>query len=383
LSLQQLTMGVEEEFFLVSADGRLAESSPEFADTPTTHGGFSAELRQCQVEAVTGVCRTTEQLLGQLTGLRRELAGLVGKHGLRLLASGSPVLRELEPAEITPTPRYLRIAEQFGDMVRSVPTCGCHVHVGIPDRETGVRVINQLRPWLPVLLAVSANSPFNGADTGYASWRYQEWSRWPSAGPPPLVSGADEYESIVDDMLRCGAVIDTAMVYWDIRLSQSHPTVEFRISDVAARPEHAALIATLIRGLVADALDATTPPSDQPQAVLRANIWRASRDGLNARTLHPVTGELTPIDSQLVDLVERLRPALGVDHDFVAAGLARLRALGDGAARQRATYRRRHALTDVVDDLTVHPHEHADRGLHHRLRSAQVIPEMPVIPRAS
>jgi glutamate---cysteine ligase / carboxylate-amine ligase len=142
------------------------------------------------------------------------------------------------------------------------------------------------------------------------------------------------------------------MIYWDIRPSERHPTIEFRISDVAVTPEHAALLATLVRGLVAHALDTTAPPSQLPQAILRANLWRASREGLSGSALHPVTGELTPVQSQVDDLVDLLTPVLGEDLEFVKAGIADLRENGTGAARQRAAFQRRGELRDVVDTLT-------------------------------
>jgi carboxylate-amine ligase len=347
-------MGVEEEFLLVREDGRLSGFGPEVVDaTAEGHGEVEQELKRCQVEGVSDICRTPDQVLEQLNGLRGELAASAAKRGLRLLPSGCPVLPETEEQEITPSPRYLRMAEWFGATARSLATCGCHVHVGIPDRETGVAVSNRVRPWLPVLLALTVNSPFNGSDTGYASWRYQEWSRWPSAGPPPVFSGLDEYEATVDTMLRAGALMDRAMIYWDVRLSERHPTLEFRIADVAAVPEDAALLAALIRGLVARALDDAGPAPELPQAVLRANLWRASREGVTGSTLHPVTGELVPVQSQVDDLVEHLSPLLGGDLEFVKAGIGRLRERGTGAARQRAAFARRGELADVVDALAV------------------------------
>lgn len=349
---RELTLGVEEEFLLVRRDGRLSRHGPEIAEAVTeTEGDLEAELKRCQVEAVTGICRTPDDIETQLTALRAELAKAAGERGLRLLPSASPIMPETEPQEITAKPRYLRMAEWFGATARSMATCGCHVHVSIPDRQTGVRVSNQVRPWLPLLLALTANSPFDGMDTGYASWRYQEWSRWPSSGPPPLFAGLDEYESIVDSMLRCGALMDRAMIYWDIRLSEKQPTLEFRIADVAADPADATLLAVLIRGLVARALDTVTPPKQLPQTVLRANLWRASREGITGTALHPVTGEMTPLQSQLDDLVELLAPVLDADLEFVKAGVARLRERGTGAARQRAAYRRRGELIDVVDAM--------------------------------
>jgi glutamate---cysteine ligase / carboxylate-amine ligase len=349
-----LTVGVEEEFLLVDEDGQLSGRGPEVvgaADDP--RGELEPELTMCQVEAVGDVCHTPAGVLSQLTTLRAELSGVARQRGLRLLPSGAPVLPEKLRPEITPKPRYLRMAEHFGATARAGITCGCHVHVGMADREQGVRVSNRVRSWLPALLAVTANSPFDGLDTGYASWRYQNWSRWPSAGPPPEFASLDEYESIVDGLLRSGAILDRAMVYWDIRLSEHHPTLEFRVSDVAATAGDAVLLATLVRGLVAFALDGGDTGPRMPQSVLRANLWRAAHDGLSGACLHPVTGELAPIHDQLSDLLAMTRTALGDDVELASAGLAKLREEGGGADRQRRAYDRRQNLTDVVDDLAL------------------------------
>ena len=352
----ELTMGVEEEFLLVDGDGRLSREGPDVAKEADEHGDgeLEAELKRCQVEAVSPICRTPDEVVGHLSGLRNELARTAAKHGLRLLPSACPIVPEAGLPEITPNPRYLRMARRFGATTRSVATCGCHVHVGIPDRATGIEISNRVRPWLPLLLAVTANSPFDGTDTGYESWRYQEWSRWPSAGPPPLFDSLDHYESIVDAMLRSGALLDRGMIYWDIRLSDRHPTLEFRVSDVAVVPEHAALLATLIRGLAATAMDQLdTPPTEMPLPVLRANLWRASRVGLDGDGPHPVHGEPMPMQSQLDDLVELLTPVLGEDLEFVKAGVANLREHGTGAARQRRAFQQRNVFTDVVDAVVV------------------------------
>lgn len=338
----------------MDADGQLAAQGPEVADAANDpQGELEPELALCQVEAVTAICHTPAGVLSQLTTLRAELADVARRRGLRLLPSGAPVLPEKDRPEITPKPRYLRMAEHFGATARAGTTCGCHVHVGMADRELGVRVLNQARSWLPALLAVTANSPFDGMNTGYASWRYQNWSRWPSAGPPPVFASLDEYESIVDAMLSSGAILDKAMVYWDIRLSEHQPTLEFRVSDVAATAGDATLLATLVRGLVAHILDGGDPGPRVPHSVLRANLWRASHDGLSGSCLHPVTGQLTPILDQLCDLLVMTRTALGEDLEFADAGLAKLREQGGGADRQRRAYARRHDLVDVVDDLAL------------------------------
>ncbi|TVT17669.1 YbdK family carboxylate-amine ligase, partial [Amycolatopsis rhizosphaerae] len=251
-----------------------------------------------------------------------------------------------------------RMARSFGALAHTGTTCGCHVHVAIPDRETGVRVANHARPWLPVLLALTANSPFHdGEDTGYASWRHILWSRWPSSGPPPVFASADHYESLVEALLHAGALLDRGMVYWDIRLSEKQPTLEFRVSDVAATPGEATLLGLLARGLAGLALDDLgAPPPAVPQEVLRGNLWRAARDGIPGCCLHPLTGELVPVLAQLDELVDRVAPVLretAGDLEFAREELARLRETGGGANRQRAAYARRGRFADIVDLLSV------------------------------
>ena len=356
---EELTFGVEEEFFLVDADGQLVPSGPEVVRGTDEHGGeLQQELISSQVETATVVCRTAEELLGNLTKLRDDLAGSAHERGLRLLPSGTPLLPETSH-QITRKPRYRRMADQFGAIARSSATCGCHVHIGVADRETAVRVSNHTRAWLPVLLALTANSPFDGgAVTGYRSWRHVLWSRWPSAGPPPMFVSLEHYENSVAAMLRSGAMMDRAMLYWDVRLSEKQPTLEFRICDVAASAAEATLAAVLIRGLVTLALrdiEADRTPVSTPDEVLRANLWRTARDGLSGSCLHPESGELVPIWAVVDELAANLRSTLTAtgDLEFASEQLARLRSTGGGADRQLAAYRRRNRLTDVLDEQCV------------------------------
>ncbi|MFI6030186.1 glutamate--cysteine ligase [Amycolatopsis magusensis] len=356
---EELTFGVEEEFFLVDASGQLVPRGPELVFGTEERGGeLQQELIRSQVETATDVCRTAEEVLGHLTRMRADLAASAAERGLRLLPSGTPLLPE-SSHEITQKERYREMADRFGAIARSSATCGCHVHVEVADRETAVRVSNHTRAWLPVLLALTANSPFSGgAVTGYRSWRHVLWSRWPSAGPPPMFVSLEHYENSVAAMLRSGAMMDRAMLYWDVRLSDNQPTLEFRICDVAATPEEATLAAVLIRGLVnvalRDVADARTPVI-VPDEVLRANLWRAARDGLGGSCLHPESGELVPVWAVLDELMVGLRDALRTtgDLEFAEGMLARLRSTGGGGDRQLAAYRTRNRVTDVVDELCV------------------------------
>ncbi len=349
------TFGIEEEFFVVDSGGRLAARGADILDVAEHGPGeLQQELTRTQAETATGICRTHDDALEQLRSMRAELAGSAGQRGYRLLPSGCPPLPEDNLPTITPSPRYERMATHFGATARTSLTCGCHVHVGVADRETGIEVLAKVRPWLPVLLTVTANSAIaDGYDTGYSSWRYQQWCRWPSAGPPPRFASLAEYEGIVDAWMRAGAILDRGMVYWDVRLSEKQPTIEFRMGDVAATPEEAVLLAVLVRGLVSVALADETPPPHLSNEVLRANLWRASRAGLSGRCPDPWTGDLAPAPQLLQDLIELTRPALAEAGDlkFACDGLARLVADGSGADRQRRRFTERERAEDVVDLL--------------------------------
>ncbi|GHF33645.1 carboxylate-amine ligase [Amycolatopsis bartoniae] len=353
-----LTLGVEEEFLLVDRDAHLASDGPAVTDDVSDPPGqVEHELRPCQVESATEVQTTVTGVVDGLRGLRDELAREAGKRELRLLPAGVAPLAEDRTLSFTPNARYHRMGGEFGAIARNALTCACHVHVSIPDRASGLAVSNGVRPWLPLLLALTANSPFaESEDTGYASWRHVMWGRWPSAGPPPHFESEDHYESLVDSMLRTGALLDRGMVYWDIRLSEHQPTVEIRISDVAATVEEAALLAGLVRGLAARALDEAGAPDGKagpPPELLRTMLWRGARDGLAGQAVDPEDGDLVPAWHLLDRLVERVRPQLreAGDEDFVRDTLDRLRRTGGGAQRQRAVYARRRELADVVDEL--------------------------------
>ncbi|EWM10728.1 glutamate--cysteine ligase [Kutzneria sp. 744] len=344
------TLGVEEEFLLVDGSGRLAAAGPEISEqVEDLDGQVEHELRRCQVESATAVCDTIEEVVEGLHALRDRLAAKAAEQGLRLLPSGTALMADDRPPRFTPDVRYHRMAREFGGIAQASLTCACHVHVSIPDAATGLRISNHIRPWLPVLLALTANSPFhNGDDTAYASWRHVLWTRWPSAGAPPHFDSVDAYESTVEALTTVGAAMDRGMLYWDIRLSAHQPTVEVRIADVLPTPTEAALLAAIVRGLAAQALDADPVAKPAPE-VLRAWLWRSARDGLTGRCVHPCTGDLVPAWQAVNDLVASLE--LGDDAEFVEQALAGVRASGNGAQRQRAAHDKSEQMTDVIDAL--------------------------------
>jgi carboxylate-amine ligase len=250
--------------------------------------------------------------------------------------------------------RYRRMAEDFGLTAQEQLTCGCHVHVEIASGDEGVAVLDRAAPWLAILLALSANSPFwQGVDSCYASFRYQAWGRWPSAGAAGPFRTEWSYRQTVQQMLRTGTLLDAGMIYFDARLSERYPTVEIRIADVCLRADDAVLVAALARALAETEARAAREGKPAPRTrieLVRLAAWRASRSGLDDVLVSPATGLPEPAADVADMLFGHCREALddAGDTDAVTELLAALLARGNGAAAQRAAYRRSGGLPAVI-----------------------------------
>ena len=337
-----MTVGVEEEFVLVDPlSGATSTAAPRVLELLADEPGVMAEFLRFQLETVTGICHSLAEVREDLTRLRRRVAWAARRTGCAALATA------VAPFEITPLvtadPRYRALAARFPGLVGDAGTCACHVHVGVPSRAAGVRVLAWLRPWLGTLLAISANSPYTGgADSGRASARYPLWSRWPTARPPSAWGGVAEYDAAVGEAIRSGAALDARSVYFYARLSSRHPTVEVRIADVCLDVDDAVLLAGLVRALVVTALAEDrrgVEPPRVPDAVVEGSLHAASRHGLG------VPGA--------ADLLTHLRPALRAtgDLDEVMAGWHALEARGGGADRQRALRAASASPSEFVESL--------------------------------
>ncbi|MFE4499658.1 glutamate--cysteine ligase [Rhodococcus sp. NPDC056743] len=349
------TLGVEEEFLLCDP----VTKQPKFLNTEVAAAGrdlgvdLQLELTRCQVETATSVGNHIRDLQDQLRERRIAAADAAAHAGCQLLAVGTPFY-DPPPHETTHTSRYQRMAGAFGALTAGV-MCGCHVHVGVEDRKQAVRIINRLRPWLPTLLALTANSPISaGVDTGYASWRYILYGRWPSCGPPPYFESVNHYDTAIATMLEAGVILDPHMVYWDVRVSDHLPTVEIRISDVPATVDETITYATLVHALVVTvmkeiAAGCTAPIIDQE--VLRAACWRAARDGLAGRALDMDSVRLVPTPQLVRRLVDYIAPMLAEfgELERVIASLEKVFDQGNGAMVQRRTLAQS-GITDVIDE---------------------------------
>ncbi|MFJ5546534.1 glutamate--cysteine ligase [Streptomyces sp. NPDC093225] len=357
------TMGVEEEFFLV--DPRTRAPVPRAPDViralePTLGEQVQAEFYRCQLELCTTPTASRTDLRDQLTALRAAGVDAARAAGCRLVASGTAVVPPTAPVPVTDTPRYRRMARRFRRLVdgRLGIVCGCHVHVGTADRAQALALANLLRPELPALQALLSNSPYDaGRESGIAGRRSVVFGRWPTVGPPPLLD-VGAYEHTAAALVASGTVMDRRMIYWFARPSEHVPTLEVRVADANADVDMTVLLALLVRGLCLTALLDGTEAAAQPpvteERLLRAHRY-AARYGLRGEALDPHTGARMPAAERVADLFRRAAPGLVAAGDLDEAGRLLDRALdrGDGAARQRAVYRCRHRLREVVDALVV------------------------------
>jgi carboxylate-amine ligase len=356
-----LTLGVEEEFVLLdAASGQAALVAPQLLEL-LGEPWAKQELMRFQFETTTKVCTRLDEVRGDLTSHRQAAASAAQELGCRLVASGTLPYAAPGLPGLTGTPRYRQLASRFGPLVAEAGTCACHVHVGLRSRDLAVQVLPRLRAWLAPLLAISVNSPIaHGRDTGWHSWRYRLWSRWPTAHPPGSWPDAAGYDASVARLIRNGAALDAPSVYFHARLSPRYPTVEVRIADVCLDVNDAVLLAGLVRALVATAIaEARRGLPVQSLATRRvvAALRAAAHHGLGGPGID-VLADQALIQRHLVGrLVDRVQQALEVsgDADQVQALLHRLDRHGTGAARQRALWaqaRSPHEFTQALARVT-------------------------------
>jgi carboxylate-amine ligase len=274
------------------------------------------EFYATQIEINSRPHTSAGSLREDLVQARQIVAAAAGSAGAMLVASGTSALTG-SPLPMTECDRYAAMSLAFPDAVRQTSSefCGCHVHLGTVTRPEALALSNGLRPWLPVLQALAANSPYCAAgDSGCASSRYFQQRRWPTVGPaPPLVNNA-EYEQVVRQLLRDRRILDRGMVYWYARPSEHLPTLEVRIADVNADVDVTGLIAMLLRGLSTMILARLDAGFADPRPVSRRRLVQAhhsaARHGLAGWTVDPVEGGSSPVSAQLSHLLEFARPAL-------------------------------------------------------------------------
>jgi carboxylate-amine ligase len=327
-----LTLGMEEELLLVDPDSyelaHVAErvlAAAELPEALAAHEAFAAE-----VELRTSVSRDVHEAARALDAGRAAMRGA----GATLLAAGLHPAARWGDVRMTDKARYRELDQTMRSLIKRTPECALHVHVGAPDAEAAIKMLNGLRPHLPLLQGLSANSPYwFGEDSGLASARFSLVRSYPRRGVPRFFNDWAEYAETVRATGEAGEFDDYTFIWWDVRAHPRHGTVEIREMDVQASLEDAAALAALIQALAKQALE-SGPARDIPAEAIGESSFRASRDGLDAAILHD--GRLRPLREAARETVASVAGhARELGADDALAGVERILSDGNGATRQR------------------------------------------------
>jgi carboxylate-amine ligase len=330
---EPFTLGVEEELFLVDRDdGRLRNVGAEIIEQLGTpeRGAIKNELHLSQIELITGICSTVGEAIDELEGLREVVLGT----GVGLIACGTHPTAVEGDSITTKQPRYESIQRLLGDAA-ATPVCAMHIHVGMPDAQTAIRVFNALRRHLPLLEALGANSPFrHGRDTGLASARELTLRSWPRAGTPRAMADFEDFVQSTSRLTRAADVPDYTYHWWKLRPHPRLGTVEIRALDTQLSARHSGALVALVHALARHHAEAA-PPGELPGEILDEASFRAARAGVRA-TLPDAEGRLRPVTEVLEETVALVQPAAcEVGCAAQLGDLAGLVADGGGAGVQR------------------------------------------------
>lgn len=360
------TVGVELELHLIDAGtGDLISAAPKLLDVLSAghngeHPKAKHELFQSTIEIITGVCDTAEQAHTDLHATLDEVRSAADARGIALISSGTHPFGQAASQLISPPPRYHELIEAMQWPARRLLICGMHVHVGVRSGERAIAVINELTRTLPIMLALSASSPyFEGEDSGLASARSKVFESLPTAGLPPQLADWVDFEEFMSTLLNSECISSIREVWWDLRPHPDFGTVEFRMCDATPTLREATALAGLAQTLVAwceDQLDNGGLPDPPREWTVRENRWLAARYGLDARLIveHPDAGSpmRRPVRELLAELLDELRPtAERIGATAQLDEIAHIADNGSGTARQRAVVAAGGTLHDVVDHL--------------------------------
>ncbi|GGF57642.1 putative glutamate--cysteine ligase 2 [Paracoccus acridae] len=339
-----LTLGIEEEYLLVSPDtGDLAPAPDAMmaACRDALGDRFSPEFLRCQVEVGTPVSADIAEARGHLAHLRRTVGRIAGDYGLAPIAASCHPFADWRDQFHTDKDRYHQLSRDMGAVSRRMLICGMHVHVGIKSSAQRIDLMNQMTYFLPHLLALSASSPFwQGSDTGLASYRTTVFGGMPRTGFPPQFGGWDEFERSVRVLVDLGVLEDSSKIWWDLRPSSRFPTLETRICDASPRLDDTITLAALNQATLRMLWRLSRQNQRWRQYdpfLIEENRWRATRYGMAEGLIDFGAGRIIPFAEGLEEwlaLIAQDADALGSQPQVARA--REMAASGGSAARQRA-----------------------------------------------
>lgn len=347
------TLGVEEELHIVDATtGELVPKIEEIMSRlPEDLCEFvSYELFQSVLEIKTSVCQNVGEAEKQLRELRGRVNSWAAACGASLAAAGTHPFSRYKEQKITDHERYRKVIETLRWVAQREVIFGQHVHVAVPGPEEAIIAHNRLSEQAPLLLALSANSPFwQGMDTGFESTRVKIFETFPRAGMPPAFPDWESFENYVDMMVESGAMDDYTYCWWDVRPHAKIGTIELRILDTQTGLRPAIALTALTQCIVARALEEVRPHGPYDRELAMENKWRASRHGMEAAFYSPRDKTTTPARDVARDLVEQLKPHaqdLGCENELLE--VLEIVEGGTGAQLQRQAYAESGDFLDVV-----------------------------------
>ncbi|MEY2495116.1 MAG: glutamate---cysteine ligase / carboxylate-amine ligase [Verrucomicrobiota bacterium] len=362
------TLGIEEEFAIVDPETReLRSHIQEILEggKVTLKEQIKPEMHQSVVELGTEICQSVIDAREHVTGLRSKLVELAGRGGLKVASAGTHPFSHWHDQLITEGERYQEIVKDMQLLARANLIFGLHVHVGIPDRETAIQIMNQVRYFLPHLYALSVNSPFwVGRNTGLKGYRLKVFERFPRTGIPDAFESLSEYEDYCKLLVKTGCVDNAKKIWWDIRLHPFFDTLELRVCDAQSRVDDTLALAALIQAIVAKLykmLRQNTTFRVYRRRLLDENRWRASRYGIDGKLIdfgREIEVETKSLINELLHFVSTEVDELGSKREM--AHIERILREGTGADRQLAVWEETQDMKKVVDHIVAETYEGLD-----------------------
>ncbi|MFH1194704.1 MAG: carboxylate-amine ligase [bacterium] len=351
------SLGIEEEFQIIDPITRelkshiqqiLEDGKMIFKEQ------VKAEMHQSVVEAGSAICKNIKEAKNEVIRLRKDLAGVAAKHGLKIAASGTHPFSRWEDQAITQHPRYLGVVEDMQQVARANLIFGLHVHVGIDDKELAIHVMNAARYFLPHIYALSTNSPFwKGRNTGFKSYRAKIFDRFPRTGIPDYFANRGDFDYYVNMLVKTKCIEDATKIWWDIRPHPKYPTLEFRVCDIPLLWEETVALAALIQAVTAKLYKLIRQNLGfrlYRRALINENKWRASRYGVEGKMIDFGKQEEVETKSLIYELLDFVDDVLDeLDSREEIAFVHKMLEMGTGARRQLMVFEQSNDLKKVVD----------------------------------
>jgi len=357
--LDELTIGIEEEYQIIDPDSReLTSYIQEFLEQGriVLRDQVKPEFMQSQVEVGSYVCRNIKEARQEVIRLRSMVAEVAQKNGRKIVAAGTHPFSKWVEQDITQNPRYMTLIADMKDLARRLLIFGMHVHIGIPNDALRMDVMNQVRYFLPHILTLSTSSPFwHGRNTGLKSYRSVVFEDLPRTGIPDYFNSFDAYQRFVNTLVKTRCIEEPTKIWWDVRPHSKFPTLEFRVCDCITRIDDVIAVAALIQAVVAKLIQLRLNNVTwriYRRELIAENKWRAIRDGIEGELIDFGKEEAVPLRllmTELLDLVADVAEQLGTQEEL--AHIHTILRRGTSAEQQLAIYQETGSLEAVVDML--------------------------------